>query len=116
MGYSYANASMTATASGDQAVKEAERAALAAALKADVFTSVAKVPVMKWKATSSTGLVAGLLLDGGRSASPRVSGASGAAGEMGHIPHVVDGPLCACGRRRLRRTRRRGQRARHSPS
>ena len=59
MGYSYANASMTATASGDQAVKEAERAALAAALKANVFTSVAKVPVMKWKATLSTGLVAG---------------------------------------------------------
>lgn len=59
MGYSYANASKTATASGDQAVKDAERAALAAALKADVFTSAAKVPVMEWKTTPSTGLVAG---------------------------------------------------------
>ena len=59
MGYSYANASITATASGDQAVKDNERGALAAALKAEVFTGGAKVPVMDWKTTPTTGLIAG---------------------------------------------------------
>ncbi|MGV8967285.1 MAG: ROK family protein [Cellulomonas sp.] len=41
-----------------------------------------------------TGLAAGLLLDG------RLRrGAFGAAGEIGHLPFVLDGPLCACGQR-----------------
>jgi len=41
-----------------------------------------------------TGLAAGLLLDG------RLRrGAFGAAGEIGHLPYVVDGPVCACGQR-----------------
>jgi len=62
MGYSYANASITATASGDQAVKDAERRALATALKAGVFTSAAQVPVMDWKTTPTTGLVAGTVM------------------------------------------------------
>ncbi|MBC7550882.1 MAG: ROK family protein [Cellulomonas sp.] len=41
-----------------------------------------------------TGLAAGLLMDG------RLRrGAFGAAGEIGHLPFVLDGPLCACGQR-----------------
>lgn len=59
LGYSYANASMTATASGDQAVKDSERQALAAALTAEVFTAPASVPEMDWKTAPTAGLVAG---------------------------------------------------------
>ena len=41
-----------------------------------------------------TGMAAGLLLDG------RLRrGLLGGAGEIGHIPYVVDGPLCPCGQR-----------------
>lgn len=59
MGYSYANASKTATASSDPAVKDAERAALAAALREDVFTEDAVVPEMTWKSDPSTGHLSG---------------------------------------------------------
>ncbi len=59
MGYSYANASKTATASSDRAVKDAERDALAAALKAEVFRDDAVVPEMDWKTNPTTGLVSG---------------------------------------------------------
>ncbi|KGJ72608.1 hypothetical protein GY21_14335 [Cryobacterium roopkundense] len=65
MGYSYANVSLDATASADPAVKEAERDALAAALRADVFTTDADVPVMEWKATPTTGLLAGTVATSG---------------------------------------------------
>jgi predicted NBD/HSP70 family sugar kinase len=41
-----------------------------------------------------TGVAAGIVLEG------RLRrGVSGAAGEVGHIPIVVDGPVCACGQR-----------------
>jgi predicted NBD/HSP70 family sugar kinase len=41
-----------------------------------------------------TGVAAGLLLEG------RLRrGALGGAGEIGHIPYVLDGPLCPCGQR-----------------
>jgi len=53
------DASITLTASSDRGVKDADRAALAAAFRADVFTSSAQVPVMDWKTTPTTGLVAG---------------------------------------------------------
>ena len=59
MGYSYANASKTATASADRAVKDAERDALVAALKAEVFRDAAVVPEMDWKTAPTTGLVSG---------------------------------------------------------
>lgn len=58
MGYSYANPSRTATASGLE-VKDAERDRLEAALRAEVFTEDAVVPVMDWKETPSTGHLAG---------------------------------------------------------
>ncbi len=59
MGYSYANASKTATAAGDRVVKDSERRALAVALKAEVFTARAEVPEMGWKTAPTAGLVAG---------------------------------------------------------
>ncbi len=44
--------------------------------------------------TMGTGVGGGLVLDG------RIwTGCNGAAGEIGHMPLVVDGPLCACGAR-----------------
>lgn len=65
-GYSYANASLTANGTSDRAVKDAERAELAAALRADVFTEEAAVPEMTWKTQPTTGLLAGTLdLPGG---------------------------------------------------
>jgi len=59
MGYSYANATMAANASGDRAVKDAERATLTAALREDVFADDVAVPEMTWKTDASTGNVAG---------------------------------------------------------
>jgi len=44
--------------------------------------------------TGELGLGAGILVGG-----ELVRGARGAAGEIGHVEVVVDGPLCACGRR-----------------
>ena len=62
MGYSYANPSKTATVSGNQAVKNSERQALAAALKAEVFAASALVPVMDWKTVPTAGLVTGTVV------------------------------------------------------
>ncbi|WP_203433401.1 family 10 glycosylhydrolase [Jiangella asiatica] len=62
-GYSYANPSLTAAA-GSAAVKDAERAALAAALTtgADApFAADAAVPSMPWKEDPTTGNVTGTL-------------------------------------------------------
>jgi uncharacterized lipoprotein YddW (UPF0748 family) len=59
MGYSYANATMAATASGSPDVKDAERAALAAALRQDVFADDVAVPEMTWKTDATTGNVSG---------------------------------------------------------
>ncbi|WP_418607600.1 family 10 glycosylhydrolase [Georgenia sp. SUBG003] len=59
MGYSYANATMAATASGDRAVKDAERAALTAALREDVLADDVAVPEMAWRTDATTGNVAG---------------------------------------------------------
>ncbi len=60
-GYSYANASLTANGTGEGAVKDAERAALAEALRSTVFTEEAVVPEMTWKTRPTTGLLAGTL-------------------------------------------------------
>ncbi|MBK5247906.1 MAG: family 10 glycosylhydrolase [Actinomycetales bacterium] len=62
MGYSYANVSITATASSDPAVKTAERAALTAALRGDVFAADARVPEMEWKTSPTTGILAGTVV------------------------------------------------------
>lgn len=62
-GYSYANPSLTAAA-GSPAVKDAERAALAAALTTGPdapFAQDAAVPSMPWKEDPTTGNVAGTL-------------------------------------------------------
>ncbi|WP_026877609.1 family 10 glycosylhydrolase [Jiangella gansuensis] len=62
-GYSYANPSLTA-ASGSAAVKDAERAALAAALTTGPdapFAEDAAVPSMPWKENPTTGNVTGAL-------------------------------------------------------
>ncbi|MFA9429494.1 glycoside hydrolase family 10 protein [Egicoccus sp. AB-alg2] len=65
-GYSYANASQTATASSATATKVAERDALIAALTTDdpegdipVFAEPAAVPDMPWKSAPTTGHLAG---------------------------------------------------------
>ncbi|MFC4555551.1 serine hydrolase [Georgenia faecalis] len=58
-GYSYANPSLTANASPSGAVKDAERDALAIALRADVFAEDAVVPEMTWKTQPTTGTVSG---------------------------------------------------------
>ncbi|MBW3084352.1 hypothetical protein KEM60_00539 [Austwickia sp. TVS 96-490-7B] len=65
-GFSYANASTTATASPDPKVKTAERDALAAALTASVFTTPATVPELPWKKT--TGVLSGRIFRHGRPA------------------------------------------------
>ncbi|WP_129668815.1 family 10 glycosylhydrolase [Phytoactinopolyspora endophytica] len=64
-GYSYANASMTAAASSDPAVKDAERDALAEALTVGEdapFAEPAAVPSMPWKDDPSDGHITGELV------------------------------------------------------
>src|SRR5690606_12152895 len=75
-GYSYANASLTANGTSDRAVKDAERAELAAALRSEVYTGEAAVPEMTWKTQPTTGLLAGTLtlLDGVRTDGVRTDG------------------------------------------
>ncbi len=67
-GYSYANPSMTATASSDPAVKDAERDRLAQALTESLFSEPAAVPEMVWKTQPTTGHIAGTVVD--RSGAP----------------------------------------------
>lgn len=63
--YSYANVSIKATESRDQAVKDAERSELAARLRAEVLTGEAKVPEMTWKTNPTDGIVHGVMtIDG----------------------------------------------------
>lgn len=62
-GYSYANVSATAAASTSATVKAAERTALEQALTSEVFTGPASVPVMPWKASPTTGHLAGTVVD-----------------------------------------------------
>lgn len=66
-GYSYANVSLDATASTSQAVKDAERDALADRLTAEVFTEKTDVPEMTWKTQATDGIIAGRYLLDGRS-------------------------------------------------
>ncbi|MPV38711.1 family 10 glycosylhydrolase [Georgenia subflava] len=72
MGYSYANPTQDATASGDPAVKDAERAALVDALRADVFAEDVVVPEMTWKTAPTTGNVSGTVTLGSRDAADQV--------------------------------------------
>jgi uncharacterized lipoprotein YddW (UPF0748 family) len=82
MGYSYANATMAATASGDAAVKDAERAALTDALRADVLADDVVVPDMTWKTAPTTGNVSGT-----------VTLAGGALADQADVVlHAIDGP------------------------
>lgn len=62
-GYSYANPSMTATASTDPAVKDAERDRLAQSLTESLFSEPAAVPEMDWKTELTTGHLAGRVVD-----------------------------------------------------
>lgn len=62
-GYSYANPSATAVASGDPAVKAAERDRLEAALTAKLFAEPADVPEMTWKTEPTLGHLAGTIVD-----------------------------------------------------
>lgn len=61
-GYSYANASLTANESGSSAVKDAERQALAEALREEVFAADAAVPEMDWKTNPTDGHLSGTFL------------------------------------------------------
>ncbi|MDP9445009.1 MAG: family 10 glycosylhydrolase [Actinomycetota bacterium] len=62
-GYSYANPSKTAVASGDQAIKDSERDKLEQALTESLFAESAAVPEMRWKTEPVTGHVAGSVVD-----------------------------------------------------
>jgi uncharacterized lipoprotein YddW (UPF0748 family) len=62
-GYSYANPSATAVASGDPTVKDAERDRLEAALTESLFAEPAAVPEMTWKTQPITGHLAGTVVE-----------------------------------------------------
>ncbi|WP_413450413.1 serine hydrolase [Georgenia phoenicis] len=76
-GYSYANPSLTANSTPDRAVKDAEREALAAALRTEVFTEEAAVPEMEWRTSPTTGLLTGTLVSGADGATVTVTGPEG---------------------------------------
>lgn len=65
-GYSYANPSAVASASGSTAVKDAERDALADRLTAELFREKAPAPPMAWKDRPTDGILAGTVTAGGR--------------------------------------------------
>ncbi|MBZ2196188.1 family 10 glycosylhydrolase [Occultella gossypii] len=58
-GYSYANFSATATASSNPAVKDAEREAVTAALRAGPLADDVVVPEMEWKTQPTAGVLEG---------------------------------------------------------
>lgn len=79
-GYSYANVSIEATGSSEKAVKDAQRDAVAKALRSEVFADEARVPEMEWKTNPTDGILAGQLRIDGRPADQvalRVSGPGG---------------------------------------